>query len=349
VKFAIEAVDRSLEPALQAKVDQKTKPLGALGALESLAVQIGLVQQSLEPRLQRPVIGVFAADHGIAEEGVSAYPQAVTGQMVQNFLDGGAAINVLARQHGITLEVVDAGIREPLLDKPKLVDARIAAGTRNSCREPAMAPEQCREALSAGASLVTGWCRAGTNVAGFGEMGIGNTSPAALLTALFTGLPLERCVGRGTGLDAAALAAKQDALSRALSRSRLTPDKARADPLRAMSELGGFEIAMMCGGMLRAAELRALVLVDGFIATSAFLAARALVPAVTDYAVLTHRSAERGHRAALDVLGQPPLLSLGMRLGEGTGAALAYPILESAVRLLNEMASFSEAGVSERS
>jgi len=343
--FEVARLERALEPALRAKIDAKTKPLGSLGRLEALALQIGLVQGTLEPKLEAPAIIVFAADHGVTAEGVSAYPREVTAQMVRNFLRGGAAINVLARLHGLELAIVDAGVDADLGDHPGLTKARIARGTRNFVHEPAMSEEQLARALATGAALVAERARRGSNVLGFGDMGIGNTSSAALLAALVLELPLEQCVGAGAGLDARGVERKVAVLERA--RGRILAAHPRLDAIAALGEAGGFELAMIAGAALAAAERRRLVLVDGFIATAALLAAARMAPAVLDYCVFSHCSGERGHRPLLERLGARPLLDLDLRLGEGTGAALAYPLLASAVAFLNEMASFGEAGVSE--
>ncbi|WP_432257976.1 nicotinate-nucleotide--dimethylbenzimidazole phosphoribosyltransferase [Cupriavidus sp. TMH.W2] len=340
----ITPLDDTLRPALQAAIDDKTKPLGALGRLESLALQLGLILGTARPVLQRPTVIVFAADHGVADAGVSAYPAEVTAQMVQNFLAGGAAINVFSRQHGIALEIVDAGVRVPLPAAQGLVNCRIADGTRNFAVEPAMTPEQAAAAMTAGMARVLRHAQQGCNVIGFGEMGIANTSAAACLMQRLTGLPLEDCIGRGTGLDDAGLARKRDVLQRALA---LHAD-AQA-PLDVLATFGGFEIAMMAGAFLAAAASRMVILVDGFIATAALLVAQRLNPNVLQYCVFTHCSHERGHRALLDQFGAVPLLALDLRLGEGTGAALAWPLLASAAAFLNEMATFSGAGVSTAS
>lgn len=348
MRFAIPPLSDALTASLQQKIDEKTKPPGALGSLESLALQIGRIQNTLSPSLESPTIAVFAGDHGISAEKVSAYPSEVTAQMVLNFLAGGAAINVFARLHGIRLEIVDAGVDFDFGGNDGLIDAKVARGTRNYLKEPAMTAQQCEQAVTAGADLVGGWRRDGCNVIGFGEMGIANTSSAALLTSIFGDLPLADCVGAGTGVTGSDFAHKVKVLES--SRLRLAKDdaEARSDSLATLAEFGGFEIAMICGGMLRAAEEGMLVLVDGFISTSAFLVARTMAPEMVDYCVFTHCSAEQGHRVILDRLDADPLLNLDMRLGEGTGAAIAYPIVRSAVTFLNEMSSFSDAHVSGR-
>lgn len=337
--------DPVLEAALRHRMDHKTKPLGALGRLEQLAVQLGLIQRSDHLRLERPQVVVFAADHGIADEGVSAYPQEVTAQMVANMLGGGAAINVLARQHGFAMTVVDAGVASPVLPPaasaagaPTLVLRKIGFGTRNMARTPAMTGQQALAAVHAGMDVVQ---HLPGNVVAFGEMGIGNTSSASLLLSRLCGVTLADAVGRGTGLDDARL----DHKLRVLFEVSLKHREAKS-PLAALTALGGFEIAMMVGAMLQAASERRVVLVDGFIAGAAALVARGLRPHCTDYMVFAHRSAEAGHRLMTVHLGANPLLNLDMRLGEGSGALVAWPLVQSAALLMNDMASFEGAGVS---
>ncbi len=336
--------DQTILGALRAKVDGKTKPLGALGKLETLALKIGVVQQTLQPSLQRPVLLVFAGDHGVVAEGVSPFPQAVTYQMVMNFLAGGAAINVFARQQGMQLRVVDAGVNGDFMAADGLIDAKVGRGTGNFLRGPAMTPEQCAQAIRRGRELAAAEVEAGSNVLGFGEMGIGNTTSAAALMSVLCGLPVAECVGRGTGLDDAGLRHKR----RIIEQAQDFHGRHAADPLWTLRTFGGFEIAMMVGAMLGAAEKRALLLIDGFIATTALLVAARLQPAILEYCVFSHRSGEAGHQRLLAELHAIPLLDLGMRLGEGTGAAMAYPIVQAAVNFLNEMASFESAGVSGR-
>lgn len=336
-------LDQTLRAELQHIIDTKTKPPGSLGRLESIARQMGMIQRTTHPTVQRPAMIVFAGDHGIAEEGVSPYPQAVTAQMVANFLAGGAAINALSRAAGIELEVVNAGIATPLPSTQGLVDIPIAAGTRNFAREPAMTRDQALAAIQAGAARVRHHAALGTNVIGFGEMGIANTSAAACLMSLLCSVPIDECVGRGTGLDNAGLAKKRNVLASALAHHAVS-----ANPLDVLATFGGFEIAMMTGAYLAAAEARMTILVDGFIGTAALLVADALAPNVREYCVFAHASNEAGHRRMLDFFGALPLLSLDMRLGEGTGAALAVPLLRAAVAFVNEMASFESAGVANR-
>ncbi|SDY58786.1 nicotinate-nucleotide--dimethylbenzimidazole phosphoribosyltransferase [Hymenobacter psychrophilus] len=337
--------DSALSTAIQHKIDTKTKPVGALGELEALARQVALVQQTLTPQLRQPHLVVFAADHGIAEAGVSQYPPEVTHQMVRNFAAGGAAINVFCRQNGLALTIVDAGVRGSFADLPAVRDQKIAEGTRNFLHAPAMTPTQCQEALQRGARLVDELHEGGCNVLGLGEMGIGNTSSAAVLLHQLTGRPLAECVGRGTGLDAAGLARKLATLTRAVA----AHPAVGLEPLAVLATFGGFEIAQLCGAMLRAAEHRMLLLIDGFIASAALLVAARLAPAVLAYCVFCHESDELGHRLLLAELGGRPLLRLGLRLGEGTGCALAYPLVQAAVGFLNEMASFESAGVPDDS
>ncbi len=331
----------SLASRLQRRLDQLTKPRGSLGRLEALALQIGLIQRSERPVLWAPQLVVFAADHGLAAQGVSAYPSEVTAQMVENFLAGGAAVSVLARQHGLALTVVDAGVRSELAPRAGLLIRKIAAGTADASLGPAMSASQCGEAVERGRDVVRGLPG---NALLLGEMGIANTSSAALLLARLAGLDITTCIGRGTGLDDAGLAHKGAVLRRVLA---LHADA--REPLAALAAFGGFEIAMLAGAALHAAEERRVIVVDGFIVGAAILVASMIEPAVLDCCVFSHRSDEAGHGLMLDALGAQPLLQLGLRLGEGSGAALAWPLVDSAVRLLNEMASFASAGVSERS
>ena len=343
MSYDITPLDTTLIDALQARIDGKTKPLGALGRLELLAAQIGRIQQSLSPTLTQPHVLVFAGDHGAAKAGVSAYPQDVTWQMVENFLAGGAAINVFARQMKLALRIVDAGVAHDFGPREGLIAAKIAPGTANYLKAPAMSAAQRDKALATGRQLAHRLADGGCNAVGFGEMGIGNTAAASLLTHCLTDAPLARVVGRGTGLDDAGLDRKQTLLGTALARGGRP-----ADALSALAEYGGFEIAMMAGAMLGAAEKRMLLVIDGFIVTAALLVAHALAPAVTDYCVFAHRSQEGGHSHQLTHLNAAPLLDLDLRLGEGTGAALAWPLIQAAVGFLNDMASFDAAGVSER-
>ncbi|MGE5451712.1 MAG: nicotinate-nucleotide--dimethylbenzimidazole phosphoribosyltransferase [Acidobacteriota bacterium] len=333
------ADSRALAQRLQRALDGKTKPLGALGQLEALALQLGLILGSEKPALQAPQMVVFAGDHGIAAQGVSAYPRDVTWQMVENFLAGGAAVSVLARQHGLALTVVDAGVAKDLAPRAGLQIRKIAAGTADASRGPAMTRAQCQAALEQGAEVIRGLPG---NAVLLGEMGIGNTSSAALLMSRLTGTPLSQCVGRGTGLDEQGVQRKLAVLEQALQANAQAQS-----PWDALAALGGFEIAMMCGAMLQAAAQNRVIVVDGFIATSALLVAQAVQPAVLQRCVFAHQSDESGHARLLGHLQGKPLLQLGLRLGEGSGAALAWPLLESACAILRDMASFADAGVSQ--
>jgi nicotinate-nucleotide--dimethylbenzimidazole phosphoribosyltransferase len=340
--FSISPVGIAIKDQLQHKIDLKTKPQGALGMLEDVALKIGLIQQSLSPKLMRPSFFVCAADHGIVAEGVSPFPQEVTYQMVYNFLSGGAAINVFARQHQIELNVVDCGVKHDFADNAQLINKKVAQGTRNFAVEPAMTADECRQALANGASLAQLAYDKGSNVIGFGEMGIGNTTSASALFCKLTEVTPFNACGAGTGLTSEGISHKISVIEKAMAAHQQV-----SAPIDILATFGGFEIATMAGGMLKAAELKMTVLVDGFIATSALLAAHALCPDVIDYCIASHQSNENGHKLMLQVLGLKPVLQLDMRLGEGTGAAVAYPLIESAVRFLNEMNSFEGAGVSQ--
>ncbi len=342
-KYLIPPVSSKIEVDLKKKIDGKTKPPGSLGRLETLALQCGKIQNSLNPEIVNPTILVFAGDHGITEEGVSPYPQEVTAQMVLNFLSGGAAINVFCRQNNISLHIVDAGVKTNLPEGTELINANIGRGTKNFCREAAMSLGECERAIEKGAELSRTVPVSTCNVIGFGEMGIGNTSSAAALTQRFTGIPVEDCVGKGTGLNDSGLEHKQNSIRQALEKHAEIKE-----PQAVLSTFGGFEIAMMVGAILESAVLKRIILIDGFIASAAFLSASRIVPEIKQYAVFTHKSDEQGHAEILKYLQVEPLISLGMRLGEGTGAAVAFPILQSAVSFLNQMASFESAGVSGR-
>jgi nicotinate-nucleotide--dimethylbenzimidazole phosphoribosyltransferase len=331
--------DSVLAAALRRRIDTKTKPLGALGQLEELMLRLGLILGSETPRLLQPQLLVFAGDHGLAAQGVSAYPSEVSWQMVENFLAGGAAVSVLARQHGLGLHVVDAGVAHDFAPRAGLLDRKIAPGTADASLGPAMTRAQCEAALRAGSELIEALPG---NALLLGEMGIGNSSAAALLLARLTGHPVDDCVGRGTGLGDEALKRKKTVLAGVLALHAEAHE-----PLDALTAFGGFEIAMMVGAVLEAAAQRRVIVVDGFITGSAVLVAAKLAPTVLERCVFSHRSAESGHRLMLQELGAAPLLDLGLRLGEGSGAALAWPLLVSACDLLNDMASFASAGVSE--
>ena len=328
------------EAILVAAINNKTKPLGSLGRLEQLAAQVGLIQQTTTPVLRSPAIIVFAGDHGVVAEGISAFPQDVTWQMVENFLTGGAAINVFARQNGIELHIVDAGVNHDFGSREVLRNCKVAPGTCNFAHEAAMTPIQCQTAMQHGRDLVAGLSG---NVLGFGEMGIGNTTAAAALMHKLSGVDVVDCVGAGTGLDSAGIIHKQKVIQAAVALHAQV-----SDPIDVLACFGGFEIAMMVGAMLAAAERKMILLIDGFIVTSALLVAAKLEPAIIDYCIFSHQSDESGHARMLEILEVNSVLQLNLRLGEGTGAALVYPLVQAAVNFLNQMATFGSAQVSEK-
>ena len=332
-----------LTQALQHKLNNKTKPLGSLGRLESLALTLGQIQGLESPRLEQPQMLVCAADHGLAARGVSAYPSDVTWQMVENFLAGGAAVSVLARQHGLALTVADCGVARDIAPRaaapgqPQLLLRKVAPGTQDASTGPAMTAAQCAQALANGMDIVRGLPG---NALLLGEMGIGNTSVASLLLARLCGISLDDCTGAGTGLDAAGVARKRAVLQQALA-----ANASAVEPLDALAALGGFEVATLVGAVLQAAAERRVIVVDGFITSAAVLVAARLQPHVLQRCVFAHGSAEPGHAHLLAQLQARPLLDMGLRLGEGSGAALAWPLLQSACAILREMASFEAAGV----
>lgn len=339
-----------LESQLRALVDGKTKPLGSLGRIEDLAVQIGMVQRSTTPVLERCTHTIFAADHGLAAEGISAYPSEVTRIMVATFLTGGAAASVFARVVGARVRVVDAGVAGEPIDHPDLLSARVGAGTANSALGPAMTVAQCEEALARGHEI---GADGEDEVVSFGEMGIGNTSAASLVCSLVLGMPVTGLVGRGTGVDDAGLDRKTAVLAKVVERvAREVPGSLvtgaggpRLGATQALGQVGGFEIAMMTGAILGAAEAGRVVIIDGFVAGAAAVAALDLDPPVRRALVFGHRSAEAGHASVLQAIGAQPLLDLGMRLGEGTGALLALPLVRAAAAMLTEMASLESVGI----
>ena len=338
----IPQIDAAARQAVEARQNQLTKPPGSLGQLERLAVTLAGIQGRERPSAQRKAVIVAAADHGVAAEGVSAYPQEVTTQMVLNFLRGGAAINVLSRHAGARVAVVDMGVAADLEPHPSLYRRKVAYGSQNMRRGPAMSENQARQALLAGLEVVQTETRQGIDVLAVGEMGIGNTTAAAAIVAAMTGLSPREVTGRGAGVDDQGLQRKIAVIEEALALHQLDPQQ----PLQVLAKVGGFEIAGLVGVILGAASARVAVLIDGFISSAAALLAAAFDPAVKPYLIATHQSVEIGHRVILDDLGLTPLFDLGLRLGEGSGAALAFHLLETAVRILNEMATFAEAGVS---
>lgn len=340
--FHIQRPEEAIRPALIDKIDNLTKPKGSLGTLEAIALQIGLIQQTLTPELHHPINVIYASDHGIADEGVSKSPKEVTRQVIHNFLNGGAGVCFLARQHGFELKIVDGGVDFDFPPIDRLIDRKIRKGTRNFLYEAAMTPQEMEQALQAGADIVSDCFAEGCNIISFGEMGIGNTAASSMWMTCLTDIPLIDCVGAGSGLDEEGVRHKYDVLNRALA--HYAGDYSVSDILR---YFGGYEMVMAVGGMLRAAELKMIVLVDGFIMTNCALAAWKLYPEVLSYCIFGHCGDEAGHKRVLDALGATPLLNLGLRLGEGSGAICAYPIVDSAVRMINEMHTFRQAAVTK--
>ena len=330
--------------AARSRQNELTKPAGSLGRLEALSIQIAGITGRARPTLRRPAIITLAADHGIARQGVSAFPVEVTQQMVLNFLNGGAGINVLARHVGAEVIVADVGVAVDMPPSEDLIVDKIGYGTRDFSVEPAMTREQARRSVEAGIRIAQTAIARGCDILGTGEMGIGNTTPSSAITAVFTGRPVRDVTGRGSGLDDAALTRKVSVIEAALARHQPNP----ADGLDVLSKVGGFEIGGLAGVMLGAAAARAPVVVDGFISGAAALIAASLAPAARDYMIAAHRSVEIGHGAILEYLSLQPLLDLDLRLGEGTGAALAISICQAACKVLDEMATFAEAGVSNK-
>ncbi len=328
---------------LQEKIDSKTKPVGSLGTLETLAFQMATVFETLNPKILNPNIVVFAADHGIANHGVSDYPQDVTRQMVTNFLEGGAAINVFCKQNDIELSIVDSGVNYDFPTNAKLINAKIAKGTQSFLHAAAMSETELNLCFEKGKSIVEDIAKTGSNCIGFGEMGIGNTSTASVLMSLLTGFSIEECVGKGTGINDQKLLNKQNILKKAIENY-----SGQAELKQQIAYFGGFEIIQMASGMLTAYENKMLILVDGFICSVAYLIAYKINPDIKKNAVFCHCSAEKAHQKLLDYLGAKPILNLDLRLGEGTGCAIAFPILKSAEAFLNDMASFESAGVSRK-
>ncbi len=355
--YKIKKLDRSQQDQIIGNIDQKTKPQGALGQLEGLALQLALVLGSKNAgeqqgrltqvesiQIEQPVMLVFAGDHGIAAENISIAPSEVTQQMVMNFLQGGAAINCFCRSNDINMEVIDAGILLPI-ENARLTQQSLGHGTNNFVREAAMSKQQVEQGLQFGKKVVEKHIQNGSNVFGFGEMGIGNTSSAAAILSSITHQPIENCVGRGTGIDDEAFARKTRLLKQATEFHKQRLAEHYSEPIEVMSAFAGFEIVQMVGAMLAVAENQNIILVDGFIATAAAMLANKLYPGCRDYMVFCHQSDEQGHQLMLKHLSAQPLLNLGMRLGEGTGAALAMPLVRAAASFYNDMASFESAGV----
>ena len=340
----IQPTDRRLLAQAQARLDRLTKPIGSLGRLEELAAHYVMITGEMKPKVPRGTVFTFAADHGVTAEGVSAYPSAVTPQMVLNFLRGGAGVNVLARHVGIEVRVVDIGVAFDFEGVPGLIHKKVMPGTKNLLVESAMSPAQAEQALQVGIDLATEAGRQGIGLIGTGEMGIGNTTASSAIAAVMTRRPVSEVTGRGTGIDDASHAHKIDVIQRTLDLHRLDSTNA----MEVLAKVGGLEIGGLAGLMLGAAEARIPVVLDGFIAGAAALIAVGLQPRCKDYLIASHRSVEQGHQAILDHLGLKPLFDLDLRLGEGTGACLGMSLVFSAIKILTEMATFDEAGVSER-
>ncbi len=343
--FNIKAINRDLLPTIQDKIDNLTKPKGSLGKLEELALQISAIQESLTPKLTNPHHVVFAADHGIVEHGVSVSPKQVTREMVYNFMGGGAGINFLARQHGFNLKIVDSGVDHDFTQDDiynRIIDRKIAFGTKDYLHEAAMSVDECNRAIDSGAEVVDMCHRDGCNVISFGEMGITNTSSSAIWMSLLCGIDLKDCVGAGSDDSGNIISHKYSIL-----RSAVDNYKGDGSAEDVMRYFGGFEMVMSVGAMLRAAELGMIVLIDGFIMSACALVASRLNASFMDYAIFGHCGDETGHKLLLDSIGARPILHLALRLGEGTGAICAYPIVDSAVRMICEMSSFESVEVTK--
>ena len=344
--FDIHPVNRSLEQAIQAKIDNLNKPKGSLGRLEELAMQVCLVQQTLEPTLAHPCHLLLGGDHGIEREGVSVSPREVTWQQMINFTRGGGGVNMFCRQHGFKLRIVDVGVDYDLSDIPGILNRKIARGTKNFLYEPAMSEEEYDQAIAVGVDLVDACCAEGCRVLSIGEMGIANTSPSSIWMHLFGNIPLDECIGAGAGLNNDGIRHKYEVLKKAVDRfNGLNGQPIK--PIKPIMFFGGFEMVAAIGAMLRAAEQHLIILVDGFIMTACAIAAIRLYPASQDYMIFTHCGDESGHKRMLDIVGAKPLLHLGLRLGEGTGALCAFPIVDSAVRMMNEMNNFDNAKITK--
>ena len=344
--FNIQPTDKSLQKTIQEKIDNLNKPKGSLGRLEELAMQVCLIQQTLEPSLAQPCHLLLGGDHGIEREGVSVSPREVTWQQMINFTRGGGGVNMFCRQHGFKLRIVDVGVDYDLSKVEGIIDRKIARGTKNFLYEPAMSETEFDQAIQIGSDLVDDCISEGCRILSIGEMGIANTSPSSIWMHLFGNIPLEDCIGAGAGLDSPGIRHKYVVLSQALSRhqSYLSPITSHLLPLRIF---GGFEMITAIGAMLRAAERHLIILIDGFIMTACAMAAIRLYPASKDYMIFTHCGDESGHKKMLDAIHAKPLLHLGLRLGEGTGALCAFPIIDSAVRMVNEMNNFDNAKITK--
>jgi nicotinate-nucleotide--dimethylbenzimidazole phosphoribosyltransferase len=342
MNFDISSPNKDILSQLDDKINDLSKPKGSLGRLESLAKQIGWIQQTLTPSLKHPQNIIFAADHGIVAEGVSQSPQEVTRQVINNFLNGGQGINFLAKQHGFEIKIVDAGINYDLPPLEGVISRKIRKSTRNFLYESAMTKDEVEKALNYGAEITDMCVNEGSNILSFGEMGIGNTSTSSMWMTLLTGIPLEKCVGAGSGLNTEGVRHKKEVLQKALDNYKGTNDV-----MEVITYFGGLEMVMSVGAMIRAAQRGVIILVDGFIMSNCILAASKISPEILDYAIFGHQGDESGHKLLIEYLGADPLLYLNMRLGEGTGALCAYPIVDSAVRMINEMNTFSNAHITK--
>lgn len=340
--FDIHPTDKALEPAILTKIDNLNKPKGSLGRLEELALQVCLIQQTLDPSLAHPCHLLLGADHGIEREGVSVSPREVTWQQMINFTRGGGGVNMFCRQHRFKLRIVDVGVDYDLTDVDGVINRKIAHGTKDFLYEPAMTEDEFDRAIQTGSDLVDECISEGCRILSIGEMGIGNTSPSSIWMHLFTGIPLADCIGAGAGLDAPGIRHKYEVLSRALANYKSAPS-----PISPLIYFGGYEMIAAIGAMLRAAENHLVLLIDGFIMTACALAATKLYPASKDYMILTHCGDESGHKMMIGAMGVKALLNLGLRLGEGTGALCAFPIVDSAVRMINEMNNFDNAKITK--
>ena len=338
--FDIQPIKKTLAKAIQEKIDNLNKPKGALGRLEEIAMQVCLIQESLTPSLAHPCHLLLGGDHGIEREGVSVSPREVTWQQMKNFTLGGGGVNMFCRQHGFKLRIVDVGVDYDLSDVEGIIDRKIARGTKDFLYEPAMSKGEFDQAIQVGSDLVDDCVAEGCRVLSIGEMGIGNTSPSSIWMHLFGNIPLDECIGAGAGLDTPGIRHKREVLAKAVANY----SQFLSSPL---IYFGGFEMIAAIGAMLRAAECHLIILIDGFIMTACALAAIRLYPASQDYMVFTHCGDESGHKRMLDIVGAKPLLNLGLRLGEGTGALCAYPIVDSAVRMMNEMNNFNNAKITK--
>ena len=345
-QFDIQPTDKRLQAEIQNKIDNLNKPKGSLGRLEELAMQVCLIQQTLEPSLAHPCHLLLGGDHGIEREGVSVSPREVTWQQMLNFTRGGGGVNMFCRQHGFKLRIVDVGVDYDFTGVPGIIDRKIARGTRNFLYEPAMTDDEFNRALLVGVDLVDTCTAEGCRILSIGEMGIGNTSPSSIWMHIFGNIPLDECIGAGAGLNNDGIRHKYEVLSKALTRHQSFLSTI-ASPLSPLRVFGGFEMIAAIGAMLRAAEQHLIILIDGFIMTACALAAIRLYPASQDYMVFTHCGDESGHKRMLDIVDAKPLLNLGLRLGEGTGALCAFPIIDSAVRMMNEMNNFASAKITK--